>query len=110
MTTYLEEYQQKLKALEDFKNSVENAIVVMFETIDDKPIHIGNMVYYYIWLEDCQVFVPAYCYESDYDEKLGTENFEPIYDRYGSGTFGWTDFSECCRIFEVIRKHLMGWS
>jgi hypothetical protein len=30
----------------------------------------------------------------------------PIYDEQGLCEFGWSDFGEVCRIFDVIDKHV----
>ena len=66
----------------------------------DKPITIGNMEY-----SLCEDFrgevVPAYRYKNDIGGK-----FMPIYDEQGLCEFGWSDFGEVCRIFDVIDKYI----
>lgn len=102
MEKYLEQYQQKMIAVEDFKASTLDSIVTNIKVIAVNPVHIGNMVYYYVNHNGKDV--PAYCYYNDY--KQGNTTFLPIYDSENTGEFGWTDFSECCRIFDVIRDRL----
>jgi hypothetical protein len=102
MDKYLEQYQQKMIAVEDFKASTLDSIVTNIKVIAVNPVHIGNMVYYYVNHNGKDV--PAYCYYNDY--KQGNTTFLPIYDSENTGEFGWTDFSECCRIFDVIRDRL----
>jgi glyoxylase-like metal-dependent hydrolase (beta-lactamase superfamily II) len=60
------------------------------------------MVYYTCKDENGEE-VPAYCYASDY---RNGEPFLPIYDKNNSGVYGWSDFNECCRIFDVIRNKI----
>ena len=98
MENYLISYQSLLESTKIFKKMIMDNVVVWIRAVGGKPIIIGNMVYWAIIMngED----VPAYCYLSDY--KNGGP-FLPIYDENNTGLFGWSDFSECCRIFNEIR-------
>ena len=101
---YTEEYLLKVKKLEDFKQECLGSVVTLFTTIQLKPIEIGNMVYY-ICKDENDMFVPAYCYLCDY---TGSESdFKPIYDKYQTCDFGWTDFNEVAKILDVIRNKIM---
>lgn len=99
---HLEEYERQIKNLNKFKHDIMRSVVTSIKTISVKPLHIGNMVYFYT--EHKGEDVPAYCYKSEYEETNPT--FLPIYDEDNTLEFGWSDFSECCRIFDVIENTL----
>ena len=103
METYNEKYHKILIAFDNAKHAIMGEIVNMIKTIACKPVHIGNMYYYYVRYGD--IDVPAYCNERDYNN--GYQTFMPIYDENDTGVFGWTNFEECCRIFEAIRRKLL---
>ena len=96
MGIYSKMYENVVTSVIYTKKAIMNLVVMWLKDVESKPIIIGNMVYWVIKIngED----VPAYCYLSDY--KNGGP-FLPIYDD-NTGEFGWSDFSECCRIFDVI--------
>lgn len=102
MNKFLDDYKQQLANIERFKDSVLDNIVMKIKVLPMKPVHIGNMVYYYVNHNGKDV--PAYCYMSDYDEN--NPQFLPIYDSENTGEFGWSDFEECCRIFDKILEHI----
>ena len=102
MEKYIDGYNKIMQQAEDYKATIMESIVSHIKTIAVHPVHIGNMVYYYVNHNGKDV--PAYCYYNDY--KQGNTTFLPIYDSENTGEFGWTDFSECCRIFDVIRDRL----
>lgn len=102
MTGYKEEYKERLNLVQYFKENTMDAVVKMIKTISVKPLHIGNHWFFYVKHKGKEV--PAYCHQKDYKEGA---KFLPIYDEDNTGKFGWSDFSECCRIFDVIRKHLL---
>lgn len=94
---YSEMYQTALNGVKSTKKMIIDMAVMWIKGVHAKPIIIGNMVY---WVTDLNgEMVPAYC--SLYDYKTGGE-FLPIYDENNTGKYGWTDFSECCRIFNII--------
>jgi hypothetical protein len=97
MGVYSEMYETALKSVKDARRMILAVVATWIKAVYSKPIIIGNMVYWVIKIngED----VPAYCYLSDY--KNGGP-FLPVYDEDNTGEFGWSDFSECCRIFDVI--------
>jgi hypothetical protein len=99
MESYLEQYVRIKKSEDDFKKSVLNSIVSILK----HDLFIGNMVYY-ICEDENGDEVPAYCYERDY---RNGGPFLPIYDKNNSGEYGWSDFNECCRIFDVIRNKVL---
>ena len=97
MENYLISYQSLLESTKIFKKMIMDNVVMWIKAVHAKPITIGNMVYWITSLDGEDV--PAYCYLSDFQKGGG---FLPIYDEYNTGEFGWSDFSECCRIFDVI--------
>lgn len=99
MESYLKQYERIKKIEDDFKKSVLNSIVSILK----HNLFIGNMVYY-ICKDENGDEVPAYCYERDY---RNGDHFLPIYDKNNSGKYGWSDFNECCRIFDVIRNKVL---
>ena len=99
---HLEEYNKHLASLEEFKRGCMDSIVSMFKTVQMGSLHVGNMVYFYVKYNGRDV--PAYCYESDYKKGKG---FLPIYDEENNGEFGFSDFADCCRIFDVIEEKIM---
>lgn len=102
MEKYLEQYQQKMIAVEDFKASTLDSIVTNIKVIAVNPVHIGNMVYYYVNYNGKDV--PAYCYYEDW--RKGKRTFYPIYDSENTGEFGWAEFANCCKIFDLILDRL----
>jgi hypothetical protein len=108
MESYSDIYKKHLESLTALEKSIMDSIVIAIKTISVEPLKIGNMVYYYV--EDNGVEVPAYCYRVEYGRALSEHKeptFLPIYDFQGFGEYGWQDFSECCRIFDVIRNKLI---
>jgi hypothetical protein len=99
----IDEYTKKLNELESFKNDKMNHIVTLFKTISLKPLRIGNYWFYYV--EHNGVEVPSYCHQNDY--KGESTKFLPIYDKNQTFDFGWADFKECCRIFDLIEDKIM---
>lgn len=102
MDKYLEDYNKILQRAEDYKAYVLEAVVRYIKCVAVNPVHIGNMVYYYVNHNGKDV--PAYCYYNDC--KQGKTTFLPIYDSENTGEFGWADFKECCRIFDLIKDRL----
>lgn len=104
METMKERYKRMLTSFEAQKRSLMDIIVTELKVIALYPLTIGNMVY---WVTEYNgEVVPAYCYLTDYKGD-GTDKFYPIYnDGQSEEDFGWTDFTECCRIFDVIREKL----
>ena len=95
-------YAAALKNLEEVKHNILVSITNNIKCIAAKPIHVGNMWFYFVNYngED----VPAYCHMNDYDPE--NPKFLPIYDEENTGEFGWSDFEECCRIFDMINNKL----
>jgi hypothetical protein len=93
-----EMYETALKSVKGTRKMILAVVVMWIKAVYAKPIIIGNMVYWVTTLDGEDV--PAYCYLSDFPPKDG--GFLPIYDENNTGEFGWSDFSECCRIFDVI--------
>lgn len=108
MEKYSDLYKKHLESLRSLEMSIMDSIVIAIKTISVKPLEIGNMVYYYVDYNGVEV--PAYCYKADYDRSKfafkDPAEFLPIYDKDNTGEFGWSDFGECCRIFDVIRHTL----
>jgi len=94
-------YQQALEQVNVCKQQILNKVVKAIKKYGE-PIHIGNMVYYYTRFNGKDV--PAYCYIHEYVKGLNV--FSPIYDKNNTCLFGWSDFMECCRIFDVIEKNI----
>ena len=101
-TSYLKTYNEQLKVIDNFKQQTMQAIVTLFKTVQLKPVHIGNHVFFYTQHKGKEV--PAMCHAGDY--RYGRK-FMPIYDEENTGEFGYTDFKECCRIFDLIYNHVM---
>lgn len=101
---HLEAYNQQISNLDDFKRNSMNSIVSIIKTIITKPLHIGNHWFYYVEYKGREV--PAYCHQRDYKEE--NPKFLPIYDEDNMGEFGWSDFKECCRIFDLIENKIFG--
>jgi len=107
MEKYSDLYKRHLENLNSLERSIMDSVVIAIKTISVKPLEIGNMVYYYV--EDNGVELPAYCYRCDYDKAILKNEepvFLPIYDIQGLGEYGWSNFDECCKIFDVIRYTL----
>lgn len=100
---FLSDYEKRVKALENYKQAIINEVVHIIKAISVDPVIIGNMVYFYV--RENGKDVPAYCYLSDYNKN--NPKFLPIYDKDNTCEFGWNNFEECCRIFDVIRNTLM---
>ena len=97
MNKYIEMYERALSHVDDVKGYIMSSIVLAIKSISVKPLELGNGKYFYV-MED-GIEVPAY-----FDDC--SNSWKPIYDKYNTGEFGWSDFSECCRIFEAIRYKL----
>lgn len=99
MEKYLTRYQNALKQFEEAKRQMMNEIVNLFQTLQINPIAIGNGIYY-----TCDDFqgrvVPAYL------DSVSVE-FKPIYDEEMTYDFGWADFDQCARLFDVIRERIL---
>ena len=100
---FLNDYEKRVKALENYKKAIINEVVNIIKTISVDPVIIGNMVYFYV--QENGKDVPAYCYLRDYDKN--NPKWLPIYDSNNTGEFGWYEFEQCCRIFDVIRNKVM---
>jgi len=97
---YKEEYKEKMRYLDLWKVEVErNVADIIRYHCPTKKLTIGNMVYGVLGN------MVTYCYLAD----VGTdkEHFYPIWDRDEMGDFGWSDFSECCGIYDVICNTLI---
>lgn len=99
MEKYLNQYRVHLGSLESFKEATMSSVVMWIKAVVGSPLVIGNMVYYFV-KDKRGMEVPAYCYLRDFGPNCV---FYPIYDADETCEFGWTDFDECCRIFDVIR-------
>ena len=102
--THLEMYKKQLDSVDTFKKQLLNHIVTIIKCINVHPLCIGNMMYFYTEYKGEEV--PAYCYVSDYKQGGDKAKFLPIYDEDETCEFGWRDFEQCCRIFDVIEKTL----
>ena len=93
----VELYANALKNLNEVKHNIIVGIASNIKCIAAKPIHIGNHWFYVVNHngED----VPGYCHQCDYNPTK--PKFLPIY-----GILGWSDFEECCRIFDLISERL----
>ena len=98
MEKYSDLYKKHLESLWALERSLMDSIVIAIKTISVEPLKIGNMEYFYV-NEDGKD-VPAYRYKDSGD------NFKPIYDYQGLCEYGWANFNECCKIFDVIRYTL----
>lgn len=98
--TYKERYDRLVKTEDDFFNKMSEEIVFMFKTIWLKPVHIGNHWFYYVNHEGEDV--PAYCHQSNYNGDVS--NFLPIYDKFNTRKFGWSNKKDVVRIFDLIRN------
>ena len=105
MRTYtrnFDNYTRKIKEMKQLEDAIMFRIVSMIKTISLKPLHIGNHWFFYMMYEGKEV--PSYCHQNDYKE--GCE-FKPIYDEDNTELFGWSNFSDCCRIFDLIEDRIM---
>lgn len=93
----VELYANALNNLNEVKHNIIVGIASNIKCIAPKPIHIGN--YWFYVVNHNGEDVPAYCHQNDYCPN--NPKFFPIY-----GRFGWTDFAECCRIFDLISERL----
>lgn len=98
MGKYLERYHKELERFEAFKKQCLNEVVNLFQTIQLKPITIGNGTYY-ICVHNKKV-VPAYL-----DSVSG--EFRPIYDKDATYDFGWADFDQVVRLLDMIREKIL---
>ena len=97
--SYLAAYEHANNEMKRFKDKTMEGIVGLIKVKGDKPIYIGNMIYYHMMHNGKEV--PCYGYRFD-----TSVVFHPIYDEDNTLEFGWHDFEECCRIFDVIHKEL----
>ena len=97
---YYNNYRAALDNLKDTRKTILSNLVHNIKIVAAKPIAIGNMEYFYITMPDGRE-VPAYRHLSDKDK-----DFLPIYDEDDTGEYGWSDFSACCRLFDVIYNKL----
>lgn len=98
----VELYENALKNLNEVKHNIIVGITSNIKCIAAKPIHIGN---YWIFVAKYNgKDVPGYCHQRDYDPN--NPKFLPIYDENNRGRFGWSDFAECCQIFDLISERL----
>lgn len=107
-------YLQKYKtSSEEDKNRCENienevANIIIKAAPENNGILIGNMLYGVTKVGD--KVVPAYCYRTDYFARKNGQTFAdvalPIWDRENTLNFGWSDFTECCRIFDMVVNRL----
>ena len=102
MERYTDTYAAALKNLIEVKHIIMLSVADNLKCIAAKPIHIGNSWYYVVNHNGKDV--PGYCPQCDYDPS--NPKFLPIYDEDNSGEFGWSNFTECCRIFNAIRDKL----
>ena len=102
MERYTDTYAAALQNLIEVKRIIMLSVAYNLKCIAAKPIHIGNHWFYVVNHNGKDV--PGYCHQRDYDPS--NPKFLPIYDEDNSGEFGWSDFTECCRIFNVIRDNL----
>lgn len=102
MDSYLEQYKRVNQMVDNFKEATLKGIVNIIKCIETKPLHIGNHWFYYVEYKGREV--PAYCHQHDYKEE--NPKFLPIYDEDNMGEFGWSDFEECCRIFDLIKSRI----
>lgn len=102
MERYTDIYAAALNNFNEVKHNIIVGIASNIKCIAAKPIHIGNHWFYVVNHNGKDV--PGYCHQRDYDPN--NPKFLPIYDEDNSGEFGWSDFTECCRIFNVIRDNL----
>ena len=102
MERYTDTYAAALQNLIEVKRIIMLSVADNLKCIAAKPIHIGNHWFYVVNHNGKDV--PGYCHQRDYDPS--NPKFLPIYDEDNSGEFGWSDFTECCRIFNVIRDNL----
>lgn len=98
---HLEEYRKRMADIADFRSRVVSSVASQIRTLCKEPIVIGNMVYYYMTYKGKEV--PAYCYLGEY---RNGGSFNPIYDEDDTQEFGWSNFEDCCRIFDMIEKTL----
>ena len=97
MGKILDEYRSKVASIEVFKADIMNQVVSAIKTISVQPIVIGNMKYFYTEYKGREV--PAY-WDAEYGE------YKPIYDEDSTYSFGWYNFEDCCKVFDVIKEHL----
>lgn len=103
---FLEEYTEKSARFDTWKEDVEHKVAELLKYHAKKPIVIGNMVYKTIVKGGKDI--PAYCYLSDFDPRSKHQYvFQPIWDKENMGLFGWSNFEECCRIFDVISNRIL---
>lgn len=102
--SYLETYKQHLQRIDDFKKDTLKSVVTAIKTISTKPFLIGNIWIYYVTVDG--VDVPAFCFSKAYHKDADEDKFYPIYDEYGKGEHSWSDFKECCIIFDKIMRRL----
>lgn len=104
MEKYSDIYNKQLESTKAIQRMIMDHIVAVFKVGNLEPLWIGNMVYFFFEINGVEV--PVYAYFNDY--QTGDFNWLPIYDEDNTGEFGWSDFSECCRIFDEIEKHFNG--
>ena len=104
MVKLKDQYSGILKTADEFKANAMGSVVNNIKTIATKPVQIGNHWFYYVNHNGKDV--PAYCHMNDYNES--NPKFLPIYNEDNTGEFGWSDFMECCRIFDLINGRLLG--
>ena len=96
---YLESYKKQLEKLEVFKKGMLDEVVFFFDVLYKKPLKIGDVVFY-TCCDSVGNKVPAYRYDTE-------SEFKPMYDRFETMAFGWSEFSDVCKLCDKI-KEVMG--
>ena len=84
------------KTLNNLRNAIQSLLAERLSNYGEAII-IGNMVYGIV------NGVPAYCYFRDYATER--EGFLPIWDKENSGEYGWSDFNEVAKIYDMINDY-----
>lgn len=107
MEKFQDVYAKHLESIKALQASIMDSVVIAIKTISVEPLEIGNMLYYYV--EHNGKDVPAYMYKSDKIDNTDS-GWLPIYDDQSTYEYGWSDFEECCKIFDMIRHRLINFN
>ena len=102
--TYFHKWYKVLTDNEDKSRKIMDDVVKHIkEKLPIKVIHIGN--YYYGIVEYCGHEVPAMAHDRDF-KRFGQKSLKPIYDELCTNEFGFTNFLDCCRLFDLITREI----
>lgn len=101
---FMTEYKEVRDNVKCYEHATMEKVVKMLRGVG-KPLLLGNTAYW-ICNDTLGNSVPAYCERSEYIKNRNMSLFMPIYDEFKTCEYGWSEFGDCCRIFDAIKKKI----